>query len=171
MTHKSFWIHISRDYRSGTEVSTYTSPPKNEVEDSDKETEDSEDSDEECTPEDASEIVLEVPKFADYRLYLINEFPTYQPIWHADLSSKKDYVRLYLKLFSQLHDCLPFVVTGWTSSYKEEGHYPDVPDDIAALPDVPEIEAVRNDADGYYVVVVIDSDGDEIMSRPLQPHM
>lgn len=39
-------------------------------------------------------------------------------------------LNLFLKVYSLYGNSLPFVVTGHTSSYKEKGYYPEIPDEI-----------------------------------------
>ena len=170
----TFWFHVYSDYRSGTNVYVYTKPPtvyhddntkddtKDEVEDDDMSS---------SAPEEAYEITMEIPKTSDYRLYVVNEFPTYRPVWYRDVKDEDEAHELYLKIFSQFHDCMPFQVTGYTSSYKEEGYYPEVPETIKEIPDIEELNPIigDDDDDGYYFIVVIDSDGKEIFTKPLRP--
>jgi hypothetical protein len=82
---------------------------------------------------------------------------------------------LYLKIFSHIHGFMPFNVTGWNSAYKEEGHYPDIPENIKTLP-LPNIidkkltKIIRNcKDDGFYFLFIVDSDGNECRTHLLNP--
>jgi hypothetical protein len=179
---KTFWFHIASDYRSGRSIYTYTKPPKYDNEDEDDEDDDNEednneedndneeDDDDEDAPEEATDIKFALPK-EGIRIYIVNEFPNYQPIWYKDVDG--DTTPIYLKIFSQIHESLPFVVTGMTSGYKEEGYYPDIPEYIQAMPDVIDKELVNKiselEDDGYYFVFVVDSNGYAIQTELLNP--
>jgi hypothetical protein len=137
---KQLWFHIYSDYRTGATIDVYTDD----------------------APDDALEITFALPK-QGRRLYLMNEYPTYntEPIWSKDLSEDDDHEKIYKKIFSQIHGCLPFEVTGYNSAYKEEGHYPEIPEEIKLFKeiDIPDI-----DEDGVYFVCVMDTEGNEIFT-------
>ena len=157
---KSFWFYYSNDYRSGRSIYTYTNSPK----DGD---------DENNTPEEACEIQFALPKERQ-RLYIVNEFPYNKPIWHKDIDiDDDDTERLYLKIFSQIHDCMPFEVSGWDGAYVEEGNYPDVSNDIKNMPDIIDKDIIKKITEcedkGYYFLFVVDSDGNEIITKLLNP--
>lgn len=38
--------------------------------------------------------------------------------------------KIFLKVYSLSEDSLPFVITGYSSIYKVEGYFPEIPDDI-----------------------------------------
>ena len=157
---KSFWFYYSNDYRSGRSIYAYTNSPK----DGD---------DENNTPEEACEIQFALPKERQ-RLYIVNEFPYNKPIWHKDIDiDDDDTERLYLKIFSQIHDCMPFEVSGWDGAYVEEGNYPDVSNDIKNMPDIIDKDIIKKITEcedkGYYFLFVVDSDGNEIITKLLNP--
>ena len=129
--------------------------------------EDYDENEPENAPEDAAEIEFELPT-KGVRIYIVNEFPYYKPIWYKDLDDEEDYENMYLKIFSQLHECMPFVVTGLTSSYKEEGHYPEVTEEMNNMKDIEGIKEVEN-MNGDFFVCVIDSDGNELLTELLRP--
>lgn len=160
------WFHITDDYRQGRNIYTYLKPPRNECEEPvlDSESDDEEDT----APEEACEIAFELPTETEYRFYIVNEFPEYKVVAHEDFDDDEKCDRYYLKIFSQIHNCLPFVVTGWTSSYKDEGHYPDVPDDIRQMPDIPLPDTILDmGSSEVYFAVVLDCDGNEVFTKLL----
>jgi hypothetical protein len=173
---KSFWFHISNDYRSGRSIYTYTKPPKYEnenieIEDNEYEYDTPEEDNEYDTPEEASEIKFNLPKKGK-RIFIVIDFPEYKPIWYKDIYDDENTELLYLKIFSQIHDFLPFIVTGQNCAYKEEGYYPDVPIDIKNLPNIIDkklIKRISECEDEYYFIFIVDSDGDEIRTDLLNP--
>ena len=149
---KEFGFYISNDYRSGPSIHTYSEKKK--------------------TPELGGNINFEVPKQGYDRLYIVNEYPQYQPVWHKDIKKDGNYKNIYLKIFSQIHDSMPFKVTGVNCAYKEEGHYPDVPKEIKETPNVlneKELEDIEDNYDGLYFFFVINSDGEEVSTNLLIP--
>jgi hypothetical protein len=158
---KSFWFYISNDYRSGRSIYTYTNTPKyGEKQDGD---------DENNTPEEACEIKFALPKERQ-RLYIVNEFPYNKPIWHKDIDYDE---QLYLKIFSQIHDCMPFEVSGYDNAYVEEGNYPDISNDIKNMHDIIDKDLIKQITEGedkgYYFLFVVDSNGNEIITKLLNP--
>ena len=149
---KQLWFHVYWDYRTGTTVDVYIKSP----EDTD---------DEYAAPDDALKITFTLPK-QGRRMYLMNEYPSYntEPIWSKDLSEDDDYEKIYNKIFSQIHGCLPFEVAGYNSAYKEEGHYLEIPEEIKLFKeiDIPDIEE-----DGVYFACVLDTEGNEIFTGTL----
>jgi hypothetical protein len=170
---KSFWFYIGDDYRSGRSIYTFTNPPKyGEEQDGDEDEEEYEEDEYNNTPEEACEIKFALPKEGQ-RLYIVNEFPYYKPIWHKDIDDDENTEQLYLKIFSQIHDCMPFKVSGYNSAYKEEGCYPDVSNDIFNMHDIIDKDLIKKisecEDDGYYFLFVVDCDGDEIRTNLLNP--
>ena len=165
---KSFWFYISDDYRSGRSICTYTNLPNNDEDNDDNNN----------TPEEACEIEFALPK-EGIRLYIVNDFPHYEPIWYKDINDDEDnddnnnIESSYLKIFSQIHDCLPFEVTGYNCAYKEEGYYPDVSEDIKNMPDIIDEDLTEKIGecydDGYYFIFIVDCDGNEIKTELLNP--
>uniref|UniRef100_A0A6C0E1E2 Uncharacterized protein n=1 Tax=viral metagenome TaxID=1070528 RepID=A0A6C0E1E2_9ZZZZ len=154
---KTLWFTLYSDYRAGMNVYVYN-----------RSSEDSENSEEENAPEDALDITFKLPK-KNYRIFLINEYPSYnnEPIWYKDLPSKDECEKVYKKLFSQIHDCMPFKVTGYNSSYKEEGFYPKISEDIKLMSEID----IGTDiyGDGIYFLCVLDNEGNEIFTKLLSP--
>lgn len=144
---KRLWFNIYSDYRSGSTVEVYKNidnPPK-----------------------EAIEITFKLPTKGN-RMYLINEYPNYDttPMWYKDLSKDDDYEKIYKKLFSQIHGCLPFEVTGYNSSYKEEGKYPEISKDFLKMETV-EIPSLNEE--GLYFLCVLDYKGNELFTEILTP--
>jgi hypothetical protein len=154
---KQLWFHVYSDYRTGMKICVYNRSL----------TKDSEDSDEDNIPEDVLDITFKLPK-QGYRIYLINEYPSYEPepIWYKDLPSKDDCEKVYKKLFYQIHNCIPFEVTGYNSAYKEEGFYPEITEDIKLMHEIGIPEICE---DGVYFISVLDNEGNEIFTKLLTP--
>jgi len=77
-----YWFFITNDYRSEKRIYTYTNSPKyGEEQDGDNEND---------TPEEACDIEIELPKEGQ-RLYIVNEYPYYKPIWHKDIDYDDTY--------------------------------------------------------------------------------
>ena len=153
---KQLWFHVYSDYRTGMNVCVYVY---------NRSAEDTED--EENEPDDALEILFKLPE-QGHRMYLKNEYTCYntEPIWSKDLSEDDDYEKIYKKIFSQIHGCLPFEVTGYNSSYKEEGKYPEISKDILNLETV---EIPSLDEEGFYFLCVLDYKGNELFTDILTP--
>ena len=160
---KSFWFYYSNDYRSGRSIYTYTNSPEYG--------EQQDEYDENNTPEEACEIKFALPEERQ-RLYIVNEFPYYKPIWHKDIDDDNNE-HLYLKIFSQIHDCMPFEISGYNSAYIEEGNYPDVSNNIKKMHDIIDKDLIKKITEcedkGYYFLFVVDSDGNEIITKLLNP--
>jgi hypothetical protein len=187
ITSKRFWFNLCDDYRTGRSINTYTKPPVDDDEDTvmydsiavkatkaeEKEEEDIDYTDDDSyTPEEAVEINFSLPTEGT-RVYIVNEYPDFTPVWHVDVPDDADTNRMYLKIFSQIHGCMPFKVTGLTCAYKEEGYCPDVPDDIKQLPNIIDQSAadtikklVNNE---YYFLFIVDSDGYDFGTHLLNP--
>ncbi len=156
---KSFWFNVTSDYRSGVNVYAYTKPPKEYDYEAD-----------ERTPDEANEITFILPH-KGYRLYVVNECPDYESVWHMDIDDDTDYEKIYLKIFSQIHGCLPFKVTGLSVSGKDEGDYPDIPTEIEEMTNVIDktlVDKIEKNG-GYYFVFIVDSDGNELLTEMLFP--
>ena len=182
MTTKTFWFQITNDYRSGPSIYTYpdSSDSTNESNDMNNDINNDMNNDmndnnydeENEIPMEACYVSFEVPEEGKNRLYIVNEFPKYQQIWHKDIGKDENYKNIYLKIFSQIHNCMPFRVTGINIAYKEEGEYPDIPNEIKDMANVlnqKELKSIENDIDGYYFFFVIDSDGNEVSTNLLIP--
>ena len=146
---KSFSFYISNDYRSGRSIYAYINSQKY------GEKQDGDDGDDENNiPEEACEIKFALPKERQ-RLYIVNEFPYYKPIWYKDIDDANTE-QLYLKIFSQIHDCMPFEVSGCDSAYVEEGNYPDVSNDIKNMHDIIDKDLIKQITE-YEFINIIDS--------------
>lgn len=170
---KMFWFHVDmNDYRSGTNIYTFEKGPieddkEDEVENNEDENkEDEEDVENDRAPEEAVPYSVPLPTQSNYRIYILNEFPEYKIIDYIDADEEKDCQKLYMKMYSQLHECLPFSVTGYNSAYKEEGYYPEVPENIKNMP---KIEKIKNNEDDNFVyfVFAIDRNGKEVFTNIL----
>ncbi len=151
MTKMKLYYSIVRNYRSCSKIYTYISEIIENMDSRD---------------EDILEIDLEMP-MEGRRIYIINEFPYNKPIWYKDLKEDEDYEKIYEKMFSQLHECMPFVVTSYTS-YKEEGYYPEVSEEMKKMEDIEGIKEINN-RNGDYFVCVIDSKGNKLLTKLLRP--
>ena len=154
MATKSFWFCISEDYRSGPKIYTY----------------------DDCIDDD--DIIIfnrnfELPLEGKIRMYLCNDaYDTETPVWYRELEKDADHKSIYLKMFSQIHDCIPFKVTGHNCAYKEEGHYPNIPAEIKKMTDgltEQELEDINNNYEDRFFVFTIDSDGTNISADLLVP--
>ena len=113
----------------------------------------------------AFSVELELPE-KGVHFYIINEFSGWdieQKIWFENY---KDAKRAMMKLYSQINNCLPFKVTGMSSSYKEDGYYPDIPEEIQKMNKI-DFEPL-NDEEYYFVVIVDKEDGivDDLLIQP-----
>ena len=167
---KSFSFYISNDYRSGRSIYAYINSQKyGEKQDGDDG--DDENNIPEEIPEEACEIKFALPKERQ-RLYIVNEFPYYKPIWYKDIDDANTE-QLYLKIFSQIHDCMPFEVSGYDNAYVEEGNYPDISNDIKNMHDIIDKDLIKQITEcedkGYYFLFVVDSDGNKIITKLLNP--
>lgn len=128
------------------------------------------DSDLDLDLENATEFKFTIPN-EGIRIFIVNEFPEYKPIWQIDYNDDTDIQDIYLKIFTQLHGFMPFVVTGSTSSYVDKGYYPEVLDNIKNMKEiVPNdiLDTIKN-SDNYYFIIAIDDEGNEVISELLRP--
>ncbi len=160
---KMFWFHVDmNDYRSGMNIYTFEKGPIEDVKEDEVEEDDR-------APEEAVPYSVPLPTQSNYRIYILNEFPEYKIIDYIDADEEEDCQKLYMKMYSQLHECLPFKVTGYNSAYKEEGYYPEVPENIKNMPKIEKIEKIKNNEDDNFVyfVFVIDRNGKEVFTNIL----
>jgi len=142
MTHKSYYFEIVDCRYSGRSVYC------NEKEESDA----------------AFEVELELPE-KGVNFYIVNEFSGWdieKKIWFED---EKKAEQSMLKLYSQINNCLPFKVTGMSSSYKEDGYYPKVSDEIQKMDNI-DFKPVNGEE--YYFCVTVDKNGvnDTLLVQP-----
>lgn len=156
---KKFWIHIDmNNYRSGKNIYTFIKGPESEESSF-------EDEDIENAPEEAVCYSFSIPE--KYRIYIVSEFPNYKIIGHIDTKNKDFCKKLYLKMYSQIYNCLPFQITGYNSAYKEEGYYPEIPEDIKNIPNINIINKLNHNEYNIYFVFAIDKDGNEVLCEIL----
>ena len=101
------------------------------------------------------EAKLKHPK-TGYKVLLGCEFDCYSFLKEWEFTSKENAEKHINKAFSQFHESLPFVVTGYNSAFKEDGYYPDVPQDIKDM-DTIELN-IPAYTDNIYFLVLIDKD-------------
>ena len=183
---KSFWFCINDDYRSGRSIYAYTKLPKYEEpeEDLEEEEPDEEESEEDLEeeepsniPEGSIKVTFALPKEGNRLYIVVFGYPHFKSIWHTDIDSVIDsdnYVKsLYLKIFSQIHNRLPFYVTGYTGAYHEKGYYPHVPDNIKNMPNIIDQELVKKISErkdyGDYFLFAVDKYGNEVRTNLLNP--
>ena len=142
MTQKTYYFEITDCRYSGRSV-CYS-----EKDDSDK----------------AFQIELELPT-KGFILYIINEFSGWDIEKQFWFENKNDAERSMIKVYTQINKCMPFNVTGISSSYKEKGYYPDVSDEILAMD---KIDFSPTDDDEYYFGVIVDQSGitDDLLIQP-----
>jgi len=168
MIKMNLYIREHHDYRSGTDVSVFDIDGMKEYYFSDESDEDP--NDETITDErfnerlDMDENLCDIISIDDlvngtYAVYLICGEGYYEKtnILHV-LNQETDSDEILNHLYSDINRHQPFLVTGYTSSYKENGYYPE------ALPkyfinDQPlineEIQRVLDDIHNYIVAVMI----------------
>jgi len=99
-------------------------------------------------PEEYTPVTVTCPTSPGFTLCVIaDDYPSsilYQQTF-ADLVTAHQCA---LKIFSQQHQSLPFVVTG--CEWKVQGYYPDVPAEIAAMKDI-EVE-INMDTNNYILI-------------------
>ena len=155
---KLFWFHIDmNDYRSGTNIYTFEKSP----------IKDQNSSDDDCAPEEAVPYSFIIPE--NYRIYIVCEFPEYKIIDYIDTDNKDECKKIYLKMFSQIYNFLPFKINGYNSAYKEEGYYPEISEDIKKMSDINAINKIKeqNSGDNVYFAFAIDKDGNELFTEML----
>lgn len=157
---KIFWFHIDmNDYRSGTHIYTFEKPPLKD--------DNSSDEDDDRAPEEAIPYFFNIPE--KYRIYIVSEFPDYKIIDYINCDKIEECKKIYLKMFSQLYNCLPFEVTDYNYSYKDTGYYPEISEDIKNIRNMDIIDKINyeNKGDNVYFVFAIDNKGKEIFTKML----
>lgn len=164
MANKLFWFNYYDDYRSGPHLSVYTKEPEldpNEFE--------------------ALSHKFELPSQDLFRIFIVKELELskwskldannfYKTLWTKDINLNEDYNEIYLKIYSEINQRLPFVVSDWNCAYKEEGHYPDIPDNYKDIPNYLNNDIIEeiNDSDvRFSFIFIIDKDGNEILCKLL----
>jgi len=110
----------------------------------------------------------------DYRLYIINEHPSYvtEPICFIDLKNNSECEKIYRKMFSQVYDCMPFEIDDYNNAYKEEGEYPEISEEIKSMDyirkDITD-EIKKNIDEHVYFLCVLNNKGEEVFVKMLSP--
>ena len=95
-------------------------------------------------------------------------------MWHTDFYSYKDGELLYLKIFSQIHDSMPFKITEHDLAGREKGHYSDIPDDIKSINNVidPTLAEKINDEEdcNNFFIFICDKDGNNTRAKTLNSY-
>ena len=147
---KTYWISVHSDYRTGAEI---------------------------ICDEDEVEYVntfgvpfdFELPTL-DYKLFLIeNYLDNLKILYQIESDSFEECDRISNKIYSQYHGSMPFYVTGFTSSYKQTGYYPEIPKEIKEIPDIEEA-SFEPKLDNYYFVIIIDNNGNIAHTQPIIPN-
>lgn len=145
-------ICIWNDHRQGAQVYI-----KGEYDDDEDDKEKEEDEEEDYYYDHHYfDLKFELPTGADYRLYYFRLWANPKVLLSIDCNTRTDYINQSNKIFSQIYDCLPFVVTGMTCGYTDTGYYPEIPEQVANLPHIDNLEC---DADNEYTIIVLDRDG------------
>lgn len=121
---------------------------------------------EEGTMDNRFEVKLKHPE-TGYKVYWGCEFPNYTLDKEWLFDTKEAAIQHMHKIYSQINDRLPFVVTGHNSAYKEQGHYPEVSEEIKNMPTVELPYEVITYSDNYYYMVMIDTE-DIVYVLPLE---
>lgn len=90
-------------------------------------------------------------------------YPSCGVLFEYDINSDEQLNNMTNKIFSMFNDSLPFVKTGSTIGYRDDGHYPSVPKYIQDMKDIVNIkEIIDNDnktGDEIYFTICIDHKG------------
>ncbi len=115
----------------------------------------------------------------EFRINLVENLGSENKIiWYLDTNDNDDenglsFVKVYQKIFSQVHGSLPFVKTGYTGSYTDTGFYPKVPKEIKKmrpLIDDDLVDKISYDNYGtYYFLFMSDDDGQIHASKMIAP--
>ena len=136
------------NYHTGTNINTY----ENSID----------------AEEEAVAYSFQIPE--NYRIYVNCEFPFYKIMGYVDTKNEEECKKLYEKMFSQIYNCLPFEVTGYDCSYRDEGFYPEITDEIKNMDEIEIIEKIKEEnisGDNVYFVFAIDKDGNELFTEML----
>lgn len=101
------------------------------------------------------EVTLQHPT-AGYKVYWACEFPNYSVDMEWSFPTEADARNHMLKIYSQINDRLPFVVTGHNSAYKEQGHYPKISEELKNM-DAINLPFEMN-SEYYYFMILVDTE-------------
>ena len=167
MCDKKFWFEIINNCNIGTIVTTYNVEPGEEgyqfIGDYLDENEKVE------TPEEVMEIDSQLPSDGKYRIYIVNEHPSFYPVFNKDISSDLDCQKIYWKLFSQIHGCLPI------KEKKESIYDTEIIPNMKITPEIANMDNIIDDdnliniieeeTEGYYFLFIVDSLGNPKLSK------
>ena len=163
MTDKKFWFEIHSNCNIGTLVCTYDTEPGEEgyqfatdhlIED-----------EKFVTPEEVFEINCQLPKDGYYKIYIINEHPSYYSVFNKDISSDLDCEKIYLKIFSQVNDCLPLKDDYITDCIKNNRNIekaevtPEIEEMENIIYDNELLKTIEEETEGFYILFIVDSLG------------
>lgn len=105
-----------------------------------------------------------LPSKNNIKIFIIKkQYDACENFWDYETSDKENYDDIFLKIFSQIHNHLPYKLKIVNKSHKVEGYYPPVPYRIKALANFLTdniIERYKEDYDMYYgFLCVMDSQG------------
>lgn len=145
MVTKVFYVSTSSDYREGFKIYLTTEDDEHD-----------------------HELTLDFDPTNTHIMYIILVDCEYVEVMYQEsVPTKTQAMDLILRGFAQVNDSLPFVTTGMTCAYKEEGHYPPV-DDSHRQP-LPIDLSDETDAD-YIYGIILDVQHQEIVHiEPIRP--
>lgn len=112
---------------------------------------------------------FKLPKKGKIRLYIVRNYCfVIDTIFFLDINEKDDYNKIYLKMFSQIHKCLPFEITKYDRNNKEEGYYPKELTDMENILDKDILKQMIG-GDYEYYFFVVNSKGKEIDTKLFFP--
>lgn len=130
----NLYFRVTSDYRSGISVKVYDksdmikliqesslADEQIEGDPTDEQIEDYVDSDGYFV----GDTELEVKNDDEYHIYLIVAHDGIDDFYICSNKDEAGAEKSCQQLFAEFNNCLPFVVTGHTCSYKEEGYYPE----------------------------------------------
>ena len=169
MSDKKFWFEIHSNCNIGTIISTYDTEPGEEgyqfatdhlIED-----------EKFVTPEEGMEIDCRLPSDGNYRIYIVNEYPSFYPVFDKDISSDSDCEKIYLKIFSQINDCLPIKDKININCDKKNINIqkvevtPEIEEMDNIIDDNELLKTIEEETEGYYFLFIVDSLGNPKLSK------
>lgn len=126
---KTFYFEFTDDYRSGPDLCFFA---EDDVEVDD------------YVRNNYMEVELELCKDRIYVIYLDSIYQTIIVEFNTEDAINKYGTRENFKnkIFTMINGCLPFEVTGMTTSYKETGFYPKIPEDISNMKEIEELKPI-----------------------------
>ena len=163
MSEKTFWFQIHSNCNIGTIVCAYDTEPGEEGYkfEADHLIED----EKFVTPEEVFEINCQLPKDGYYKIYIINEHPSYYSVFNKDISSDLDCEKIYLKIFSQVNDCLPLKDDYVSDCIKNNRKIekaevtPEIEEMENIIYDNELLKTIEEETEGFYILFIVDSLG------------